>query len=419
MIDKDYFRCSKCDTEFILDSDDVNVNVNYNYRHYNNNAERRTSTRIGFIAIFIIVIVLVGIVFGISIVTSYINKNNTRRAVLSSTTQTVKSDILLSVLLPVNEKAVVFYIEDKSTFLKDKGYSAVFHDLANGVKIKQFDGLFANETIKEIECRKFISDKSCYLIVNNSHLYKVETDALINMYDEISAKKPVLNSGYSKIYFTPEGCGEGFSLETKLGKQFYYYPASDALYTENAMNHVMKGAFGTLSPEATDETYYLFRNKSSKQSSNVSEIMEIKYKFNNGGPESKLLEFDRFEQNGSDIYRIVSNKPITKEFISFSAKILYYDKKNILITYKETLAEDAVRQLQLFDTQGAVIWTVPMSYNMESDYSLRTERAERKMITQKMHNIKTNNGFVIQNERNSFLEISADGKTIKNYKLPK
>ena len=30
-IGKEHYRCSKCDTEFFLDNDDVNINVNHRY----------------------------------------------------------------------------------------------------------------------------------------------------------------------------------------------------------------------------------------------------------------------------------------------------------------------------------------------------------------------------------------------------
>ena len=411
MIDKDHYRCSKCDTEFILDSDDINVNVNHNYGQYQT-GKSSSKSPLAFIIIFIVAI-LFALSIGIGFITKQFNKTSTRTV---TTASSERKDIVLSVLTSVNGQAVAFYLEDENTLLSDNGYSAVFYDVVSGKKIRQQNGLFKDESISEIECRKFVSDNSCYIVINNSHIYKVGVDTLLNMYDEISSRKPALNSGYSKAWFTVDGYGEGFALETKLGKSFYYFPASDALYTEKAMNHVMKGKFETLTTGATDMVYYIFRNKESKQSSNVSELMEITYKFNNGGPECKLLNFAHAEQNGFDTYRIVSHRSITQEFICFSPQVLYYDKEYILITYKSTLADDAVRNVQLLDTKGTVLWTVPVEYNIESEYSLKSES---KTIVQKLYNVRTGRGFMLQNEKNSLLEISLDGKNIKSYKLPK
>ena len=400
MIDKDHYRCSNCDTVFILDNDDINVNVNHNYGQHEMRSRSSSKNTLVFVLVFIF-----ALSSGIWLVSTQFRKADNRIAAI------VKSDIVFSVLSVADGNAIAFYLEDENTLLNDNGYSAVFYDVVNGKKIKEQKGLFMKESINEIECRKFISNGSCYIIVNGTHIFEVKPDTLLDMYDEISSRKPALSSGYSKAFFVSEGYGEGFLIETNLGKSFYYFPASDALYTEKAMNHVMKGEFETLSPEATDRVYYLFRNRESKQSSNVSELLEITYKFNNGGPECQLLDVAMLERNGSAFHRIVSQKPITEEFVCFSPKVLYYDNDYILITYKSTLAEDVARSIQLLDTKGTVLWTVPVKYNIEDEYI-------NKDITQKLYNVRTKNGFMLQNERNSLLEISLDGKAVKGYKLP-
>jgi len=412
IIDKDHYRCSKCDTEFILDSDDINVNVNHNYgrREVPEHSPPKNSSIIilVFFAVFIFLISA-----GINFVSKQFKNANNQTSVSAST---AKSDIVFSVLLNDGGQATAFYLEDENTLLSDNGYSAVFYDIVNGKKIKTQDKLFVNEKISDVEYRKFVSDNSCYVIINKCHIYRIDSDTFVNMYDEISSRKPALNSGYSKAFFVTDGYGEGFALETKLGKMFYYFPTPDALYTEEAFNHVTKGKFETLSDKATDMVYYLFEHKESKQSKNVSRLIKITYKFNNGGPEYKLLDYGMLQMNSSDYYRIVSQKPITEEFVCFSAQVLYYDKEYILITYKQTLADDAVRNVQLLDTKGKVLWTIPVEHNIESEYTLKSGN---RTISQKLYNIRTKNGFMLQNVRNSLLEISMDGETVKSYKLPK
>ena len=98
---------------------------------------------------------------------------------------------------------------------------------------------------------------------------------------------------------------------------------------------------------------------------------------------------------------IISYKPITEERVCFSPEVLFYDKENILITYKETLAEDSKTNIQLLDTKGTVMWTISIKQSLMN-----------------VSTIRTNRGFMLQNKDASLYEISADGKTIQNYKLP-
>ena len=396
-IGKEHYRCGKCDTEFFLDNDDVNINVNHRYEQ--RTAVRPASSSSGLSVIFgVIFVVLLVLTAGITFVTKQIRKAS--KNITTSSVVSAKSDMVFSVLLNVDGQAFAFYLEDENTLLSNNGYTAAFYDIVDGKKVKIQEKLMANEKINKVECRKFQSDGACYVVINNRFLYKVDANAFTDMAEEISARKPALNSGYSKIFLVPEEVGEGFSITTNLGKDFYYFPASDALYTEKALNYIIRGKMETVSPEATDRVYYLFRNKESKQSSNVAELLEITYKYNNGGPENKLLRIDGSELNRPGDYRILSHKPLTEERICFSPEVLYYDKENILITYKETLADNSKANIQLLDIKGAVVWTVPLEKAIEN-----------------IHTVKTNRGFMLQN-KNSLLEISMDGKTTQSYKLP-
>ena len=392
-IDKDHYRCSKCDTEFILDSDEVNINVNHRYEQ--EEIKRPALRKGGGLAILIIFITIFTLVIGTNIVTRVFRQAN--RLVTTSSNPPLKTSAVFSTLLLVDGQAVAFNLEKKGS----KGYSAVFYDIINAKKNKELNDLFEDEVIREVISRKFQSDDSYYVIINNRHLYKIVNDAFINMEEEISSRKPALNSGYSKISFTPDKTGEGFDLTTNLGKDFYYFPASDGLYTEKALDYVIKGKMQTVSDKASNQVYYLFRNKESKQSSNVAELLEITYKYNNGGPENKLLHIAGTELNRLEDYRIISYKPITEERICFNPEVLFYDKENILITYKETLAEDSKTNIQLLDTKGTIVWTISIKQSLMN-----------------VSTIRTNRGFMLQNKDASLYEISADGKTIQNYKLP-
>ena len=105
MIDKDHYRCSKCDTDFILDSDDINVNVNHNYgqnygQHgygkYGTQKRSSSSSTITYVIIFVVVVLFI-LSFGISLISRQFVKTNNRTA--TSTAASAKSDIVFSVLL--------------------------------------------------------------------------------------------------------------------------------------------------------------------------------------------------------------------------------------------------------------------------------------------------------------------------------
>ena len=117
IIDKDHYRCSKCDTEFILDSDDINVNVNHNYgrREVPEHSPPKNSSIIilVFFAVFIFLISA-----GINFVSKQFKNANNQTSVSAST---AKSDIVFSVLLNDGGQATAFYLEDENTLLSDNG----------------------------------------------------------------------------------------------------------------------------------------------------------------------------------------------------------------------------------------------------------------------------------------------------------
>lgn len=407
-IGNEHYRCNKCNTEFFLDNDDINVNVNYNYGQTarttsGSSDEMSILKKIAFFTVIIFVIL------GISVASFIIHQINKNKKNYTTTTQTTKPNYKndkYPILLSSSGKAIVFYIEKRNNIISSNntknGYFAVFYDITTGKVIDEEKITIDKNIGDHIEYRHFTSDNTDYLILNNEFVYKIDPDrhTLKNIANEIAERKPALNTGFSAIHFVPENQGDGFRLMTNLGKEFYYFPHPDMLCTPRAFEHIAEGGFNTALPEAKDIVYYLFYNKDSKQSSNVAELLEIKYKFNNGGPECKMQQIKKRNVIPPDKYRIHSITPITEERICFSPEVLYFDDKQILISYRASLAKDALTKIELLNTSGDILWTTSFD----------------KPINQK-YTVKSNEGYMIQTIYDRFYEIKSNGKESALYTL--
>ena len=406
VIKNDHYRCDKCGTEFFLDNDDITVNVNHRYDHQNK--PRSGSSNTNKIVIIIVVLFVLFFIspFLIRFCVSRPHPKPTYNTTREAPVQNTKKRSFIQ-LLQVEGKAVAFYFEGRSNVLKNndsKGLFIVFSDIVTDKIIKEEK--ISDNTRCKIDHRYFSSDNSHYFILSDQLIYKISPNEYTfkDITKDIAAAKPALNSGFSTVYFVPEKNGDGFRLTTNLGKEFYYFPNPDMLYAERAFKYIADGKPDldkeSLSAGAKDISYYLFLNKESKQSSNVAQLLEITYKYNNGGPENKLMEATEQSLKQQEKHRIISVKPVTEERISFSPRVLYTNKEHILISYRPTLADNAVTNVQLLSTSGDIVWTLPFSNLLEC-----------KQV------IKINNGFMLQTEKDSFYEINDKGELKNSYTL--
>lgn len=236
-------------------------------------------------------------------------------------------------------------------------------------------------------------------------LIRWEVDAekcqINNITNTIAQAKPALNSGFSTIRFVDKKNGDGLILTTNLGKAFYYFPTVDQLYTHSAFNHMIspRGLEMVKDEDTTLRLYYLFLNKESKESSNVAQLMQIAYKYNNGGPEYMLTKLTDWTMKHKEPYRIVSVDPITEDRICFFPEVLYSDSTEVLVSYRPTLADDAPFDIELLTTKGATVWKV--EYN---------DKLECESV------IKADSTYYIQANKNLILEVKRNGVK-KEYSL--
>lgn len=401
-IKNEHYRCDKCDTEFFLDNDDINVNVNHKYEHTHQPQHNTTTGNTS--KIFISIVAFFILFFLTSFLIRLCTPSKKHGITKEMVSENPKNRPIIQ-LLAIEGKPITFYLETRDPLVSlknndNKGVFAVFYDITQGKIIKEEKVI--DDTRCKIEYRYFTSEKAAYFILNDQSIYKISPNEynFKNITPEIAAAKPALNSGFSSVYFVPAKNGDGFRLTTHLGKEFYYFPHPDQLYTERAFKYTAEGGIETLSPEAKDFSYYLFLNKESKQSSNVAQLLQISYKYNNGGPENKMSEATEHNLKQTAKYRITSVKPVTEERICFSPQVLYYDKDHILISYRTTLANDASTNVQLLSSQGEILWTVPFNDFYECKSAIKTDK-----------------GFVLQTGNNQFYEINNKGINSNTYSL--
>ncbi len=397
-IGQDRYRCDKCGTEFFLDNNDVNVNVNVNHQHDKKEISGASILKIASIFAFVAVFML--IVFFIRFCVDQVSRVGRR----VNTTQVVAdpspveySRFLFSTPLSANGQGILFYLKSR----QDKTV-AYFQDIVTGNPIREQE-LPAGTGSQKVTYRWFRSDSTHYVILDDSRIYMItpEKYAFTSVTDSICARKPALNAGLMSVSFVPEEQGEGFLIHSNLGKDLYYFPEPDMLYTKKAFQFLKDNPSQPLLPGSREEVYYLFYNQESAHSSNVARLFEVRYKFNNGGPENRLMGLKNPEIENPGKYRIVSCKPITDERIYFSPEVLLYDDRNILISYWPSLSDKAVMYLQLLDISGNIVWTQPLGENV------------RTIIRA----IRTDRGFIIQTAEDSFYEVSSDGKNMHPYEI--
>lgn len=396
-VGNEHYRCDKCGTEFFLDSDDVNINIHHRHETVGNRntppppsrPPASNKTGLWFVLIFIIAL---GAILMLKVCSP--SRTATKQTIPVQRVESGK--YYFSMMLPVRNNAVAFTIESKS--FSDSVY-AVFSDITTGELLRKRALLPKSNISSGVAHRYFLSDDTNYLILGTNLIYKIHPDkyTLTDVTDSICTRKPALKAGIMSATFVDERHGEGFRLHTNLGKDLFYFPTSDVLCTEKAFKYM---ATDKSLPTARLVDYYLFQNKETSYSSNVAELLEISYLFNNGAPENKLMHITGNELKNSNHYRISSHKAITEERVYFSPQVLYSDWQHILIMYTPTLAQDAGVHIELLNKEGKVQWTVPFAGKL----NLRGV-------------IRTSSGFMLQVGATTFCLITKDGKTTQIYKL--
>lgn len=419
----DRYKCNNCDAEYFLDNDDVNVNVNYSYKDGNTSDSKRIVKWV-LIGIFSFFIFSTLVSTCISVFSSRSSDTRSYNTYSSSSNTSKKEEVKESIdyaNLFVNNKQEPILFAITYTDGKDskRNYLGKYIDL----KSKKNIGSTKLDITKldKYELRTF-NDGNTYIVINKKLLYRLNmTDlTLDNVTESMFKEQSLLSSGLASIEFVRDSWGDGFNVITNLGKEYYFYPMVGKVYTKDAFFDAVFG-FNNLLPGAKNVTYYEMTSRSDDFEDEPIQLLEIVYKYNNGGPEEKDTSPRWYKDyGGSGIFtdrspytkrlfrntrnRIVSYKDVTPGRTYFAASVKYFDDKNIIISFRPTVAEDAPRILQCLSIPSfEVLW----SLNLELDSKYDPIKSL----------VKTKDGYVVQTNKDTYLEISNSGKLEKTIKL--
>jgi hypothetical protein len=268
------------------------------------------------------------------------------------------------------------------------------------------------------------SNGDIYFILDGKKIYRINRSRLDaeEVTRSLFGGQPKLKAGWSAIAFQPDNAGDGLSIQTRDGVNYAYYPLVGRLYSEDQVDEAGEG-FRNLIEGGKDSLYFTFTTHSFDFPDEKLQLLKVRYKDNNGGPQNIRFGFnwrrDYAREHGGnglsghvDPYtkvliskdvvkelRITGYKDITPGRLYFDPRVMYGDDDHLLIVLRVSAAQDASFSLQSLDPNtGAVQWTQPMG----------DDKPDRVLPMA--------GGYVLVN-RNSTRCIDTAGKTISEFKI--
>lgn len=422
---EDRYKCNNCDAEYFLDNDDVNVNVNYSYKDNKPSVDTSRILKWVIIGVFSFIILIFLITTCVSLFSSKSSDSGSYNAYSSPSTNFIKEEKIKDEIsysdLFLNSKQEPIILEIVKR--KDKDSKLEYYAKFVGIDSDKAIGTTKLEVSKldDYEIRTF-SNGDTYITINKKLLYRVNLKDMTvdNVSESMFSRQTLLSAGLASIEFVRESWGDGFNVITNLGKEYYFYPIVDKVYTKDSFFDAVFG-FNNLLPGAKNVTYYEMSSRSRDFEDEPIQLLQIVYKYNSGGPEEKATSPSWFKDfGGSGIFterspytkrlfsnirnRIVSYKDLTPGRNYFAASVVYFDDKNVIISFRPTVAEDAPRILQCLSMPSFdVAWSLDLEFDSKYDY---------------IHEMaKTKDGYAAKIDNRKYLLLTNDGKLEKKIEL--
>lgn len=396
----DFYKCTSCQTEYFLDSNDVNINYNHNFNNNNQFGDHSKTIKIVAIAIGCII----GFIVLISIVTSiFTNNKKSNYSSYQSSNAKTEDEIDIgynairytsySFLIPSSKQPVV-------TFLESRRYNDRSSEAKNGTYLTSYNPIkkellaetkISDESLSSLDVKfKTFTDGNIYIVNNKTSLLKLNKE---NFKTEDAGKKffeanTELQIGVATIEFVYDHNGDGLVLLTNDGKKRYYYPLIQKLYTEDSYRRASHG-FDSLLPSATTKTVYDFSSESSEYPEDKLQLIRVNYKDNGAGPKDTNFSLRWWKDYGrSGIFtggepyrkvlisafgmqssRVLNIKDITPERLYFSPSVLIDEEQLLIIQFRANANVKSAFKLQKINQQnGAIEWTatLPADTKMET-----------------------------------------------------
>lgn len=388
-IKPDYFICNSCQTEYFLDSNDVNINYNHNYNNANNlsNTNPKALKVVG---------IVVACIFGFIVLTNIVSaifsrKSNPSHAVYSTSTGATTDEdqgfyasryTNLPFLRPSNKQPIVLMLENRD-------YKSGQKESEDGTYLAFYDPikkeLLAAEKVSnkrlssaDFKFKKF-SDGNIYMVNDKTTFLKLDMENFKTI--EVGTKffegNADLQVGVATLDFVYSDKGDGLVILTNDGKKRYYYPLIQKIYTEKEYRDA-SGGFGNLLPTAKDKTINIFTSQSSEYPEDKLQLIQLTYKDNGPGPKdiSDRLSWGK-DYGGSGIFtdadpyrkvlvgkwekesgRILNWKDLTPDRLYFSPSVKLDEDGILIIQFRPDANTKSTFKLQQLNTKtGAVMWT--------------------------------------------------------------
>ncbi|MFJ1473731.1 hypothetical protein ACILE9_05650 [Capnocytophaga cynodegmi] len=365
----DYYRCNSCQSEFFIDSDDININ----HRHIYNTAELPPVNKK-----YLVMSTIISFAFLIGVIVFYtfIQKNSYP---LSSTLQKNTEYWDIEQIIPTSNK-------------DGEPIAIVVGDIVSGnypnEVYKPTFGFFHAQTFKEIAAvpidiekvddvsYKKMDEGKTYIIINKNRLFLLDEKTLsINEVTPQSIGLAEFEKGFAGVELAV-AYENTLKITNNLGQGYYYYPKlNKAVVYGNYKEIDQLIAQNPIAPQGV--TKFVFTKKgvgfSEKMTDKFPELFKVKTQSQIGYPYRELMmrwnynlseqrvELETFQKES----RIVEYKNFTPNRIYFVPEVFHYNDNEVLIHFKHELAESSPYFFQVLDAQtGEVKLSLQSHKNM-------------------------------------------------------
>ena len=284
------YRCKSCGTEYFLDDDDITVHVKHHFDNggfssFNGSSNvsitsiAKVFAIIGVITFFLLFMIIYGL-------------RSSSPSVSSRDSISVEDTYRAIVPVRYNGRVCFFYLTNRSFsnwYSDDEtpptGYYYGFIDPDSGKVLA--DKLFISDddarkigmtAFHMLEIQYLNQVKKWYITIPSQFILEIEPQTLTlkNVTKTIFAKKKAMSSGISSVNFISDtyedhastsGVGEGLKVVNNLAETYYYFPATDRLYTEDAYNYAKELPISELNGEVRDSVFYILERKDASENS--------------------------------------------------------------------------------------------------------------------------------------------------------
>lgn len=368
-IKDDHYICNHCDTEYFLNSDDINVNVTHHTiggtPSYTNPSKNR----------FQILMIALGAIILMFLMALPLFTSNSKATLPEET----YSDWPMHEILydDAEGNSGVFFVMERrynGFSKKDDEYLAVFYDPVNNKIINEqlLDNQWSSRP--SINYRKF-SDGNLYVIPNGiNRLYRLDPQShkLIDHTIKMLEGKAEFSSGVATIALVNDEQGDGFKIMTNNGKEYYYYPVAEKIYADSQQLRKDAEELSTLPADAKEKKYYIFTKKGYDYPNEPIQLVQYLYKEKPGYPRELPYgaEWKDFTDYSTPKYatykalfsrydeRIGKHRDLTPGRMYFKPEVIYQEGDRLFIKTMPNANPENPELIQKIDVNtGNVLWT--------------------------------------------------------------